>query len=116
VTLATIEDRMRTFLRLLFVVAAIVMLTGCVYRTGDPDRYEASNGYYDGYYGPYGGGYWADDGYFYYADDRHIYHRDDSHHFRRERFEGGDPIHAGHRDDSDRDDSRESDERGETRH
>ena len=89
------------------------MLAGCAYRYDERDRYGAYDGYnsgdhsgydgyYDGYYGPYGGGYWASDGYFYYTDDHHNYRRDDGHHFHRERFAGGNPIHAEHRDDSER--------------
>jgi len=104
---------MRTRLGLLCGAAAIVMLAGCAYRSDYRDRYGAYDGnnsgdyngydgYYDGYYGPYGGGYWASDGYFYYMDEHHNYRRDDGHHFHHERFAGGNPIHAGHRDESER--------------
>jgi hypothetical protein len=97
---------MRKISAVLCGATAVMMLAGCVAgggygrsnsygrSGGSAVRVTYMTGYYDGYYGPYGGGYWANDGYFYYMDKSHNYQRDQSRHFRRDRFRGAKSVRA----------------------
>jgi hypothetical protein len=105
------DFRMKRYLPVLTVGAALIALSGCYYygdRYGYYHRdygygpYAHYNAYYDGYYGPYGGGYWGSDGYFYYTDSGRRYRRDTGRHFRRERFEGSSEYRTDRDHDYDR--------------
>lgn len=68
---------------ILTIGAAALLLCGCVAHRHERVAVVYSDGYYDGYYGPYSDGYWGPDGFFYYSSGGRFV-RDDNHHFRRD--------------------------------
>ena len=91
--------------KLLFLAAAASMLavTGCAsdgYYGGAGAGYnssDASDVWYDNYYGPYVDGYWGPGGAFYFrAQDGH-YYPDKADHFRSTEFTGAQRFTARHR-------------------
>ena len=60
---------------------------------GSNGRYDV---WYDGFYGSVNGGYWGPDSAYYYPGADGHYVRDSGNHFRREGFDGGRGMYAGH--------------------
>ena len=87
--------------KLIVPAIAALLLAGC----GGPARVDVafydSNGFYDGYYGPFNDGYWGADGAFWYLDGGHAWHRDIGGHFRHDGADGfnhvqGSGVHRDH--------------------
>lgn len=69
-------------------LSAAGLLSACAstYAGGPFPRYATfdSDGWYDGFYGPYQGGFWGPDSQFYYDDGQHNFHPDLAGHFRHQ--------------------------------